>query len=88
MQRKELSGTNGSLGMGREDFALDFIYLCDACLSFLEFSNYVVKETNMGKCGRNQNILGAQTQEWLTAWRKCHNGDGGWQGAVRWIGMF
>ena len=64
MKRKELSGTNGSLGMGREDFALDFIHLCDACLSFLgAFSNFAVKETNMGKCGRNQSILGAETQE-------------------------
>ena len=64
MQRKELSSTNGSLGMGREDFALDFIHLCDACLSFLgAFSIFAVKETNMGKCGRNQSILGAQTQE-------------------------
>lgn len=54
-RKKELSDINGHLGVGREDFAFDFIYLSDACLRFLgAFSNFVVKETNMGKCGRSQ----------------------------------
>ena len=62
MQRKELIDTNGHLGMGREDFAFDFMHLSDACLSFLgAFSNFVVKETNMGKCGRSQCFRSPET---------------------------